>query len=1258
MSQTNDATAQPPSQADEPDPSRDPPVHPEPPPNASSQDTTSLISRLLSALSDGLQSDDNAPPCTDADHSDPLQPTESDLNILTNMPSTRPDSHPSADASSKEFASAFSIFSSSSDARSQSSNSTDSSLVADVPDNQPVQSPRDTTANSSTEQSSRSFSWLHSVLDKAIQLPQTDNPSHSDAIHVSTEPVPSGDASSATDISSDDSLQTTSTDVTSAGDSSVIDSAADKGSKRPFFWLLSVLKTKTGRSKISDSTHASDVSGQDALAEGATSPDDPSTSIGTPAEDLSASKISNSCANNVHADDEIADDVSIKKPTPPFSWLFTALRTRTQPTESSGPTPADGVLDEGAPGDLVVSPDGMSAISDTPIKDPPQCTDSNSPIEDSLMDDVIPDEAVTGNSASPFSWVISALNKKSRPSETDGSTPSDDALGENVFIEDVIPPDDASAASDTPIEERPQCTDSTSSKEDAPRDVEISDDAATKDFMLPFAWLLSLLSANAEPSETMDAPLADDALDKDGIIDGTVLRDDSAANDMPINSDSSSAVAAVDAAVTHDSASLFSWLFSVLENGTRAPSKKFRELLQRTSTDLSQQAAVMALRAVGLEPFDTASEELDILLPRRPFDPVLALVLAGYAFRAYYDPPRSAHYEAFVVPVAGSAVSGLERQLIRTEFAYMDASFIAYRADGMFMLHVCEVKGLNDVYATAEVNSTIMGDLFSNRTASVLRIRDTYSAGVCEMLEREADMLILNLFASKRDYEEGKSPTCSASVSLVALVKEGLERGTYVDGDRVEVIFEEVRQEEKNRDFFHFSLLPKELKLPFQSKQSASPDANAAEEKNTDSPSISVQVSFIPFPKGAKDEKAAASGILGQIGGSTSSTSLVDTTVQDPLSKERITSLLAKEPSPGQLPSPEDWSRLASVAKSVIKQVGEHVGFERSGSVTENLSGSVFIESLTTDTEVWLFHDEAEKSIVISFRGTEQGSWRDLFTDAQVFLQRWSPGEDVNLNVDLNNTVGLADLVPNIMPHVGSPIPKDASAVHYGFLRAFLSIRDSVTRSINLLSSDLSEGYSLHFTGHSLGGALATLAAADFQAKHLFDNHNVTCMSFGAPKVGNMHFAKLYNRLVPNSFRIVNDADLISRMPRSLRSGNPLGRYKHAGRTVLVNEDGDYWIEGHVDTRSFNRMVSLEDPFRERYKNISDLLAFEQSLWLELLSGRAVQQHMVSTNAPMVMNDFHVYYILAKSLYYAIAAFALCRKTHTTPHCREFCRKL
>ncbi len=61
--------------------------------------------------------------------------------------------------------------------------------------------------------------------------------------------------------------------------------------------------------------------------------------------------------------------------------------------------------------------------------------------------------------------------------------------------------------------------------------------------------------------------------------------------------------------------------------------------------------------------------------------------------------------------------------------------------------------------------------------------------------------------------------------------------------------------------------------------------------------------------------------------------------------------------------------------------------------------------------------------------------------------------------------------------------------------------------------------------GHSLGGALATLAAYDvakaLEAAGL--RAHLACYTFGAPRTGNHAFALDYRETVPDTWGIIND---------------------------------------------------------------------------------------------------------------------------------------
>lgn len=73
----------------------------------------------------------------------------------------------------------------------------------------------------------------------------------------------------------------------------------------------------------------------------------------------------------------------------------------------------------------------------------------------------------------------------------------------------------------------------------------------------------------------------------------------------------------------------------------------------------------------------------------------------------------------------------------------------------------------------------------------------------------------------------------------------------------------------------------------------------------------------------------------------------------------------------------------------------------------------------------------------------------------------------------------------------------------------------------------------LLFTGHSLGGALASLASSlfAFQHKDLVSTSDIFLITFGQPRVGNQDYAIGHDALVPNSWRIVHRYDLVAHIP-------------------------------------------------------------------------------------------------------------------------------
>ncbi|KAJ1338820.1 hypothetical protein BSLG_006457 [Batrachochytrium salamandrivorans] len=68
-------------------------------------------------------------------------------------------------------------------------------------------------------------------------------------------------------------------------------------------------------------------------------------------------------------------------------------------------------------------------------------------------------------------------------------------------------------------------------------------------------------------------------------------------------------------------------------------------------------------------------------------------------------------------------------------------------------------------------------------------------------------------------------------------------------------------------------------------------------------------------------------------------------------------------------------------------------------------------------------------------------------------------------------------------------------------------------------------GFKLVFAGHSLGGALASLAAADYVNHESGDTSYVSVYSYGEPRIGNLEWADWFDNLPLASYRVTSQGD-------------------------------------------------------------------------------------------------------------------------------------
>ena len=137
-------------------------------------------------------------------------------------------------------------------------------------------------------------------------------------------------------------------------------------------------------------------------------------------------------------------------------------------------------------------------------------------------------------------------------------------------------------------------------------------------------------------------------------------------------------------------------------------------------------------------------------------------------------------------------------------------------------------------------------------------------------------------------------------------------------------------------------------------------------------------------------------------------------------------------------------------------------------------------------------------------------------------------------------------------------VPEGAGEVHRGF-----------QGTLDLVWGDLSErieGRTVTFAGHSLGAALATLAAA---------RHATTraVYTFGSPRVGDEAFGESLRAPV---HRVVNNTDLVPHLPP------PLG-YAHVGELYHLDAKGQ--LRSGTDSRK-RLQLGLEGHFAQLQENL------------------------------------------------------------------------
>ena len=165
--------------------------------------------------------------------------------------------------------------------------------------------------------------------------------------------------------------------------------------------------------------------------------------------------------------------------------------------------------------------------------------------------------------------------------------------------------------------------------------------------------------------------------------------------------------------------------------------------------------------------------------------------------------------------------------------------------------------------------------------------------------------------------------------------------------------------------------------------------------------------------------------------------------------------------------------------------------------------------------------------IIIAFRGTEPTILKDWMTDVKTRRKTGPYGK-----------------------------------AHRGFLKGFQAVWPEIRSVINKWQT---QAQSLWLTGHSLGGALATLAMASLgeEAKPVHGLY-----TFGQPRVGGKSFARNFDLdFKTRMFRFVNNNDVVTRVPT-----RKMG-YRHIGQVLMFDSSGKLQADLHFWNQFLDRIL-------------------------------------------------------------------------------------
>jgi len=190
------------------------------------------------------------------------------------------------------------------------------------------------------------------------------------------------------------------------------------------------------------------------------------------------------------------------------------------------------------------------------------------------------------------------------------------------------------------------------------------------------------------------------------------------------------------------------------------------------------------------------------------------------------------------------------------------------------------------------------------------------------------------------------------------------------------------------------------------------------------------------------------------------------------------------------------------------------------------------VAAMTKNTDIFglMGHNLTSRTAFVSFRGTS----------------------------DLDDWLADVDVVPAGYLPIGG-----FGQVHAGFQDVYELVRNSIATNLATAAAGCDQ---ILITGHSLGAALAVLAAPDVFRKMPPNTIEPRLITFAGPRAGLSDFAANFNAAIESCFRVVNFLDIVPYVPPT--------PYVHVGAQITVDGGGPVQVAWRHSLAAYEKGLS------------------------------------------------------------------------------------